>query len=131
MTTRTLMIIAAAIALMAGAAYADSIPGQRDAELAFCNKNSSTEMYDCLKANRWLPGTGRGRVLPPDFVASITRAADAVRSNWDASMRCGASSGLNRAGQHLDTEDADSRAGYLKANRDYLACLADEEAKAK
>ena len=81
--TRT-AFLAAGILMLAGAAQADSIERQRNAEIAYCmdetNQRASRttpaldRMYDCLRANGWLPGSGNPKVLPRDYVDRAPRA---------------------------------------------------------
>jgi hypothetical protein len=100
--TRTTLILALGATLLAGAAQANSIESQRNAELAFCmiqanatagetNKSALERNHDCLRANGWLPQSGTPKILPRGFVAAA--------------------------------------AMFATLNSDYLACLNAEDAK--
>ncbi len=82
--TRTLVLAIGAM-LIAGAAHADSLERQRNAEIAYCTDETNQRasrtsgsaldrMYDCLQANGWLPGSGNAKVLPRDYVERVDRA---------------------------------------------------------
>jgi hypothetical protein len=81
-----MLILALGATLLAGAAQADSIESQRNAEIAFCmnqsnatagetNKSALERNYDCLKANGWLPRSGTPKILPRAFVAAAVMFA--------------------------------------------------------
>ncbi len=82
--TRTTAFLIAGIVVLAGAAHADSLERQRNAEIAYCTDetnqrasrttNALDRVQECLRANGWLPGSGNPKVLPRDFVERINRA---------------------------------------------------------
>jgi hypothetical protein len=84
MTRHIIALFALGTMLLAGAASADSLERQHNAEIAYCTDETNQRasrttpaldrVQECLRTNGWLPGSGNPRVLPRDFVDRINRA---------------------------------------------------------
>jgi hypothetical protein len=102
-----IITLAAGLALLAGAAQADSIPSQHGAEIESCNAFAShaaryTEaVYECLKVHGWLPGSGPPTVLDPKTVAAGNAAWAARGARYDAVSsyiaKCAKEAGLDNS----------------------------------